>query len=452
MKILDVIIEANEPQIYTVGDSHAEGMSYNKGFINYAHGGQPSTSKFNFSGSYNGHPTGVDNVPKGSIIVVAQGANDTANSARDFVDSKGKIKLVPPATIANNVAKVVDAAKTKGQVIFVLFPNGNGRAPGLAKYYSGDYQEEVRDAIRNAVGVPVVDLDGKGLSPDGIHGTVGAYKAAGEEVLSLIKGTQKVDKKPPARENTAPAKGPLAPPGAVANLRFADAGISSLFGGITKGNDGYWHYPTGKVVTDPEIISKAEWDYKEKKTGYKPTTSKTDDGKSKINATSDQSATSRAFHDKLIVIANKLGVNPSDLLRVMHLETAGSMRADKENQIGCVGLIQFCYPAWKMLGVSKAQLKAMTEVEQLDYVYQYYKGVNLPPGSGVADMYMATFLPAALNHPDNFVVGELNGTKSLGRDLTTGMVYRDNPGFKVPGRNYFTVGDVREKIRSMKFY
>ncbi len=203
MKVLDIIQESSGPQIYTIGDSHAEGMSYNKGFINYAHGGQPSTAQSNFNGSWKGHPTGVDNVPSGSIIVVAQGANDTANSARAFIDSKGKTKLVPPATIANNVARVVNAAKAKGQVIFVLFPNGSGRAPGLAKFYSGDYQEEVRQAIKAAVGVPVVDLNGKGLAPDGIHGTPGAYRAAGAEVLSLIKGmpappkqdsAQKVDK------------------------------------------------------------------------------------------------------------------------------------------------------------------------------------------------------------------------------------------------------------------
>mgnify|MGYP003347800600 CR=1 FL=1 len=116
------------------------------------------------------------------------------------------------------MARVVNAAKAKGQVIFVLFPNGNGRAPELAKYYSGDYQDEVRQAIRSAINVPIVDLDGKGLASDGIHGTPAAYKAAGEEVLSLIKGTQKVDKKPSAKENTAPAIKHVAPPGAVANL------------------------------------------------------------------------------------------------------------------------------------------------------------------------------------------------------------------------------------------
>ena len=205
MRILDIIQEATGPQIYTIGDSHAEGMSYNKGFINRGYGGQPSTSQTNYNGTKDGRPTGLDHVPNGSVIVVAQGANDTANSARAFTDSKGKTKLVPPATIASNVAKVVNAAKAKGQVIFVLFPNGSGRAPGLAKYYSGDYQDEVRKAIRSAVGVPVVDLEGKGLAPDGIHGTPGAYKSAGAEVLSQVKNVPQAPQKVDSAQKVEPA-------------------------------------------------------------------------------------------------------------------------------------------------------------------------------------------------------------------------------------------------------
>lgn len=179
--------EADAGKYYAIGDSHAEGISYDKRVINYAHGGQPSTSETNYSGSYKGRPQGLDNVPDGSAVIISQGANDTANSARAFTDSQGKRPLVPPQTIAANVAKVVQRAKAKGcKVVFVLFPNGNGRAPGLAKYYSGDYQDEVRQAIKSAVGVPVVDLDGKGLGPDGIHGTPGAYLKAADEAIRLL--------------------------------------------------------------------------------------------------------------------------------------------------------------------------------------------------------------------------------------------------------------------------
>lgn len=190
-----ILLEAAEGKYYSIGDSHAEGLSYDKRVINYAHGGQPSTSQSNYSGSYKGHPTGIDNVPEGSYVLIAQGANDTANSARAHIDSKGKTPLVPPAKIASNVAAIVSAAKAKKcKVVFVLFPNGNNRAPGLAKYYSGDYQDDVRQAIRAAVGVPVVDLEGKGLSPDGIHGSPGAYLSAAQEAISILGKAPKTEK------------------------------------------------------------------------------------------------------------------------------------------------------------------------------------------------------------------------------------------------------------------
>lgn len=195
-------------KIYSIGDSHAEGLSYDKRLINYAHGGQPSTSKSNYSGNYKGHPTGIENVPEGSFVVIAQGANDTANSARAFIDSKGKTPLVPPAKIASNVAAIVSAAKSrKCKVVFVLFPNGNGRAPGLAKYYSGDYQDEVRQAIKSAVGVPVVDLEGKGLSPDGIHGSPSAYLSAAKEAIELLGAPTKQ-----SGQKTEPAPTPAPAP------------------------------------------------------------------------------------------------------------------------------------------------------------------------------------------------------------------------------------------------
>jgi putative chitinase len=176
--------EAGSPKVYAIGDSHAEGLSYAKGIINYAHGGQPSTSNTNYSGNYNGHPTGIDNVPDGSFVVISQGCNDAANSSRAYQDSQGKTPLVPPDTIASRVARLVDAAQAKQcKVVFVLFPNGDAK---IKPYYGGPYQEKVREAIRSAVGVPVVDLEGSALS-DGVHAVPSAYKNAGSKVLSIFK-------------------------------------------------------------------------------------------------------------------------------------------------------------------------------------------------------------------------------------------------------------------------
>lgn len=185
MRILDIILEVTEGQIYSIGDSHAEGTAYDKRVTNYAHGGQPSTSQTNYSGNYNGHPTGVSNVPNGSRVIVAQGCNDAANSSRANLDSKGKIPLVPPQTIANNVAKIVDALQAKNcKVVFVLFPNGD---PKTKPYYGGPYQEKVRQAIKAAVGVPVIDLEGSPLA-DGVHAVPSAYKSAAGQAIQALGG------------------------------------------------------------------------------------------------------------------------------------------------------------------------------------------------------------------------------------------------------------------------
>ena len=180
----EAVGEAGSPKVYAIGDSHGEGLSYTPGIINYAHGGQPSTSSSNYSGDYKGHPTGIDNVPDGSFVVISQGCNDAANSSRANLDSKGKIPLVSPDTIANNVVRLVNAALAKRcKVVVVLFPNGD---PNTRPYYGGPYQEKVRQAIKASVGVPVIDLEGSPLA-DGVHAVPSAYKAAGSKVLSIFK-------------------------------------------------------------------------------------------------------------------------------------------------------------------------------------------------------------------------------------------------------------------------
>ncbi len=197
-------------RIYSIGDSHAEGIAYDKRIINRANGGQPSTSKTNFGGNHtvNGSPVGLANIPKNQIVIVSQGANDTASSIKEAVKSKGRIKPIKPEVIAANVKKVVDAAQADGhKVIFLLFPNGPGRGTAsLAPYYGGDYQEEVRSAIKSTVGVPIVDLGNQELSKDGIHSTPSGYKAAAKEAIGLVSGEIKSDAPP---KSSAPQAVPV---------------------------------------------------------------------------------------------------------------------------------------------------------------------------------------------------------------------------------------------------
>jgi len=185
MRIEEII---SEPQVrcYSIGDSHGEGIAKTSSgqIINYAHGGRASTNTSNYSGDYDGHPTGIDRVPPGSRVIISQGCNDAANSSRANLDSNGRTPLVKPERIAANVARLVDAATSKGcQVIFVLFPNGDAK---VKPYYGGAYQLAVREAIRSAVGVPVIDLEGSALT-DGVHCTRSAYQSAGARALEMFK-------------------------------------------------------------------------------------------------------------------------------------------------------------------------------------------------------------------------------------------------------------------------
>lgn len=219
MKILEIIKEDADSVVYSVGDSHAEGLSYTKGIKNYAHGGQPSTSASNYSGTYNGHPTGIENVPKGAPVVIAQGCNDSANSLRAYLDSKGKTALVPPEKIAGNVAKLVSAAQSAGhKVVFVLFPNGD---PKIKPYYGGEYTEKVRQAIKSAVGVPVIDMDGSALA-DGVHAVPNAYQTTGAKVLSTIGKADTPAASSPQKASKDEDDGPLG---------FIKKTINSIVGG-----------------------------------------------------------------------------------------------------------------------------------------------------------------------------------------------------------------------------
>jgi hypothetical protein len=216
-------------QIYAIGDSHADlgGLASHQNIINRANGGQPSTSSKNYGGKHTirkSDDVGLDNVPPNQIVLISQGANDTANAMKAYLDKmklyrEGKLKVepkLPPASIiAQNVAKLVSAAKDRGHIpVFLLFPNGPGRGrlpghPPIAEYYGGDYQEEVRRAIRSAVeglGVPIVDAQGLDLY-DGIHARSYASVAkrmveiARQKERELTNRTQKISSIDPGMEN-----------------------------------------------------------------------------------------------------------------------------------------------------------------------------------------------------------------------------------------------------------
>ena len=148
------------------------------------------------------------------------------------------------------------------------------------------------------------------------------------------------------------------------------------------------------------------------------------------------------FTNKLNKIANELGVKSADLLTIMNFESRVDPTKYNTNGSGAVGLIQFMPDTAAALGTSTTKLAKMSAVEQLDYVYLYYKQY-IKPGASLGDLYLATFYPAALNKSDNFVIGR------QGASGVRGAIYSQNAAaLDINKDGVITVGDVRSAIKS----
>ena len=184
-----------------------------------------------------------------------------------------------------------------------------------------------------------------------------------------------------------------------------------------------------------------------------------------------QDASSDAFDEKVAKIATNLGFAKSDLLKIMHFETDGSMSPGKRagnDPKAAVGLIQFTNATAKSLGTTTAALSKMTAVEQLDWVEKYYKQQKTPPGLSFVDLYMMTYMPGVVtkNKPDGFVLGidpKSKGWSEANKNaypfpadltFTYATNWEKNPAFRKipesekPPRDYFTVGDVKKFMQN----
>jgi hypothetical protein len=99
----------------------------------------------------------------------------------------------------------------------------------------------------------------------------------------------------------------------------------------------------------------------------------------------------------------------------------------------------------RSLGTTIDEIYKMSATEQLDLVEKYYKANGVKAGDDIGDLYMLTFMPAARNKPDNFVLGNKNGGKVFG--LSMAAIYRQNRPFDSNGDGIFTVGDIKDRIR-----
>lgn len=146
------------------------------------------------------------------------------------------------------------------------------------------------------------------------------------------------------------------------------------------------------------------------------------------------------FNKKLEKIADALGVKSKDLIAIMKQESGVDPKAVNKMS-GATGLIQFMPKTAASLGTSTDALKNMSAVEQLDYVYKYFKMVGVKPGMELGDLYMAVFMPKYVGADDDTVLGQ-DGAAGF-----SGKVYAQNKGLDKNKDGSITVADVKSSVQ-----
>lgn len=140
------------------------------------------------------------------------------------------------------------------------------------------------------------------------------------------------------------------------------------------------------------------------------------------------------FLDKVETIANKLLIDPNWLMAVMFKESGLNHRAVNSTS-GATGLIQFMPSTATGLGTSTTALKNMSNLEQLDWVYKYYRPY-ISKLNSYPDLYLATFFPKALGKSDDYVMQ----TSSL----SASIIARQNPAIDLNKDGKITVREFKE--------
>lgn len=147
--------------------------------------------------------------------------------------------------------------------------------------------------------------------------------------------------------------------------------------------------------------------------------------------------TGNPFRAKLIAVAKTLGVDPDWLATVISFESAGTFSPAIQNKDSkATGLIQFLPSTARGLHTTIDALQAMTDVQQLDWVYKYLSQWQGRMHS-LNDTYLAVFMPSQMGKSSDSVVASEGSA-----------VYEQNP-FDTEGKGYFTVGDITSAIHGV---
>ncbi len=147
-----------------------------------------------------------------------------------------------------------------------------------------------------------------------------------------------------------------------------------------------------------------------------------------------------AFVSKLKEYSTALGIDPNWLMAVINFESAGTFSPSVQNPYSnATGLIQFMPNTAIDLGTSISQLSKMSAVDQLFYVHKYYNRYKSKINSYV-DLYLATFFPAAIGKPLEWVVKTAS--------LPASLIASQNPVFDLDNSNSITVGEIEQVMLS----
>lgn len=146
------------------------------------------------------------------------------------------------------------------------------------------------------------------------------------------------------------------------------------------------------------------------------------------------------FREKVRSVAKAIGANENDLMKIMFVESAGTLNPGVRNGIGCVGLIQFCPDSsggsTKTIGGKKyllSDLQKMDRIRQMDVVQEYFNALGYRGNKplSLTTMYLSTFYPVAVGKPGNFIIG--SEAKNPNYQFTVAI---QNPGIAADSTRY----------------
>lgn len=145
-----------------------------------------------------------------------------------------------------------------------------------------------------------------------------------------------------------------------------------------------------------------------------------------------------SFEKEVRAVARKLNIPPEWLMSVMYSESKFNASISNHRGSGAVGLIQWMPQTAKDFGTTAEELKKMSHVDQLEYVYKYLNMVRnkFHEYNCLTDLYLAILYPRALE-----------GDFCYTLYATPSESYRQNSGLDENDDGMVTVRDIDTRMK-----